>query len=257
MGLRLITWNLNGLDPADLDVRSEAACLRLLLRPDPPHVVLLQEVVRRSWHAHLKHHFHAAGFAPWPADPTDTQSEYFTVLLIARSLRIVRGGVSPFPGSQMGRCLAWAQVAWGEGRLWLGSAHLESGTAASTERTQQLSEVVARLLDPDGGDAAIFGGDTNLRRSEEGAVARLGEVEDAWRAYGAPTADRVTWPSDGYPGAPRWGRNQGARFDRVLSRGLEVRAFSLIGRSAPGLRGPPSDHLGIEVEVDLRSQTSA
>lgn len=260
MSLRLITWNLNGLDTHGLDLRTEAACLRMLLRPDPPDVVLLQEVVRRSWHAHLKHHFRAAGFVSQPADPTDTQSEYFSLALVRRTIPIEDRGVEPFPGSFMGRRLVWARLRWSGRSLLVCTAHLESGRQASSERVRQLAQIVGwlRAHAAEGG-CAIFGGDTNLRRSEEPAVEGLSEVDDAWRVAGAPASERVTWPAPGWtsPGWSRSSRAPGARYDRILSCGLALRGFARIGAHAPGLSSPPSDHLGLEVCLEALAQEPA
>ena len=54
--MSLVTWNVAGLDDCRLDERSEAQCLEDPLRPEPPSVIALQELVVRSWHAHWKHH---------------------------------------------------------------------------------------------------------------------------------------------------------------------------------------------------------
>ncbi|MBX2799233.1 MAG: endonuclease/exonuclease/phosphatase family protein [Myxococcales bacterium] len=246
MDLRLLTWNLNGLDGAHLDERTEAACLAMLLRTDPPHVVLLQEVVRRSWHAHIKHHFKAAGYRSVPADPTRTDSEYFCVVMVHTALGGDEGGVEPFAGSFMGRARVWARIDLPEGpQLLVATSHLESGKQASIERVRQLQRVISAMNAHAG--PAVFGGDTNLRVAEEPKVEDLPSVVDAWQASGADPELRATWP------AVRTSR-PGARFDRVLCTGLEVTRFALMGHSAPTLGEPPSDHLGIEVTVRVATQ---
>lgn len=251
--LRLLTWNLNGLDPTDLDVRTEAACLAMLLRPRPPDVVLLQEVVGRTWHAHVKHHFAAAGFVAVPGDPVGTtESEYFSVLFVRKQLTVLRGGTEPFPNSGMGRRLVWAEIDWAAGLdvrpegarpLLVATSHLESGKEATMVRAAQLAAVIEGLRTHDG--PAVFGGDTNLRVSEEKVIPGLADVHDAWALAGSPTHQRATWPA-----VPR-DRRPGARFDRVLVSGAAVQAFVLSGHSAPGFPAAPSDHLAIEVELDL------
>ena len=250
--LRLITWNLDGLHDADLDRRTEAACLRMLLR-DPPGVVGLQEVVRRSWHGHIKHHFAAAGYVPVPDDPTVASSEYFCVVFVHRSLTLRAWGNDRFAGTSMGRHLVWAEIVPGgtDTAVWFATSHLESGRGAARERIRQLSAVVARL---DGaGGPAVFAGDTNLRQAEEGDVDGLDGVVDAWVAVGSPSDRRGTWPSVPSRRGPR---APPARFDRVLTRGVQIDSFELIGHSSPTLDGhtppgPPSDHLGIEVVVTV------
>ncbi len=246
--LRITTWNLNGLDDARLDERSEAACLRLLLRPDPPDVVLLQEVVRRSWHAHLKHHFAAAGFRAVPPDPTTSLHEYFVLAFVSGSLTIHGATFEPFGNSSMGRGLLGVEVSKGEGArpVWVATAHLESGREASDVRVAQLSHALRRLLERDG--PGVFAGDLNLRVAEEKRVPELALVTDAFAAAGSPAADRVTWPS--VPKAWQRRPGSGARFDRVYLRALRLERFARIGAEpGPGLDEPPSDHVGVEVDV--------
>ena len=62
--MKLSSWNLNGLEDLNMDMRTEAAMFQLLLGApiesafaegfvaNTPDIVLLQEVVERSYHAH-------------------------------------------------------------------------------------------------------------------------------------------------------------------------------------------------------------
>ncbi len=228
--LRVLTWNLNGLDDRALDERTEAACFAMLLRPAQPDVVLLQEVVARSWYAHLRHHFAAAGYVSVPGDPPRSSSSSYFCAVLVRGHAIRASGVERFPGSAMGRALVWARLDW-EGRdLLVGTAHLESLKDGRAERMRQTDEVAARLLAHEG--PAVFGGDTNLRVEEAAAIPRLAELADAWVALGEPPALRDTW----HGGRAR------ARYDRVWCKGLAPLSMSLLG--APGA---PSDHLGLEI----------
>lgn len=249
--LRITTWNLNGLDDARLDERSEAACLRLLLRPDPPDVVLLQEVVRRSWHAHLKHHFAAAGYLAVPPDPTGSVHEYFVMAFVKDALKVHGATFEPFANSGMGRGLLAVEVAAEGGPVvWVATAHLESGRDASDIRVAQLRHALSRLIERPG--PGVFGGDLNLRVAEERKVPELAQVTDAFEAAGKPAEDRVTWPS-----VPRdWmkGKGGGARFDRLYLHQAELVRFARIGeRPGPGIDEPPSDHIGVEVDITPRA----
>ena len=214
----------------------------MLLRSDPPDVVFLQEVVRRSWHAHIKHHYRHAGFRSIPEDPTDNPSEYFCVLWVREELGRGRGGADRFENTGMGRQLVWAEVPWNDTSLLLMTSHLESTKGASVERVAQLASVVDRMVAHPG--PAVFGGDTNLRKAEEPQVQGLELVDDAWTAAGEPRGLRATWPSVPMSKRP------GARFDRVLVKGLSVASFSLLGHDAPLFGGAPSDHLAVEVVVE-------
>ena len=229
--MSLVTWNLAGLDDRHLDERSEAACFEVLLRPEPVTVVALQELVRRSWHGHWKHHLQHAGYTVFPADPTATGSEYFSAIAGHRDRAPGPGGAEPFPGSRMGRSLVRVEV----GGWLVCTGHLESERGGSAERIRQLASIVARLERWPG--PAVFAGDTNLRVQEEPAVEGLDRVIDAWSALGRPADGKATWI----------GGRIGARFDRIYTN-TAVRPVSL---STFGAGTPPevgarlSDHLGL------------
>jgi endonuclease/exonuclease/phosphatase family metal-dependent hydrolase len=245
MQLDLLTWNVDGLDERHLDLRSEAACLEVLLQPKHPHVVCLQEVVARTFHAHFVPHFGHAGFRPFPARPPENAS-YFDVLFVREPLVVVEARREPFPTTRLGRALTTAHVSWDEHRFVVMTGHLESLREGSDERKRQLGEVVHRLRAP----STIFAGDTNLRDAEtEGALDGIG---DAWTMAGSPADLRHTWDPSATPnirGGKGW---KALRFDRVLlSAGWKATAFALVGRSpVEGAHGLwPSDHAGVRVTL--------
>ncbi len=129
VAMRVTTWNLDGLDDRHLDLRAEAACLTLLLRPDPPDVILLQEVVRRSWFAHLRPHLTAAGYTLLPASPDVAGGDYFCAVAVRAGLPIREAAREPFPGSRMGRALWTARLDWGGRDLLVATAELGQGAA--------------------------------------------------------------------------------------------------------------------------------
>jgi endonuclease/exonuclease/phosphatase (EEP) superfamily protein YafD len=220
-----VTWNVAGLNPG-ADERTEAQCLHLLLT-DPPHAIALQEVVRRTWYAHWRPHLAAAGYRVFPADPTDTDSEYFSLLAV----RGPEGELLPWSlgRSRMGRRM----VAVRAGGWVYCTAHLESERAGSDLRVEQAAAVAGHLAACAG--PAVFGGDTNLRVEEEPRVRGLGAVVDAWAVAGALAAHRVTWR----------GGKASARWDRVWCNAeVAVRSFEL-GHVA----APLSDHLPARVRL--------
>jgi endonuclease/exonuclease/phosphatase family metal-dependent hydrolase len=241
----LVSWNLNGLDDHLLDERTESACLALLLRDDPADVILLQELVLRSWHGHWKHHLHHAGYDVFPPDPpAATDSEYFSTIAVRRELSVAAHGVERFPNSQMGRALLWVRA----GGWWFGTAHLESGAAASDERRTQLAIVARHLLAEPG--PAVFAGDTNLRRDEAEGVPGTEELVDAWVAAGRDPKTRATWfplrRQEDLLGGAR--RIPGARFDRALhNAALATVALRTAPAEVYGLQA--SDHLPLWVTL--------
>lgn len=225
---------MNGLDEHRLDERTEAACLTVFLREHPPDVVLLQEVVRRSWHAHWKHHLRAAGYAVFPEDPTRTTSEYFNLAAVRAHLSPTNGRWEPFADSEMGRALVSVEA----GGWWIATSHLESGKGASEVRVAQAGRILERLAAWPG--PAVFGGDTNLRVEEEKRLPVVA-VADAWVANGARPAERATW----------LGGKVGARFDRVWVN-ARARAASFAREAVEPMveLGRLSDHAALLVSVE-------
>jgi endonuclease/exonuclease/phosphatase (EEP) superfamily protein YafD len=211
--LRIVSWNVAGLDERELDERTEAQCLQLLLHaPErwggPFDAISLQEVIARTWHAHWRPHLAAAGYRVFPADPTAGDSTYFALLAVRDPA--ATGGDARFPGTRMGRRLVWAET---RGTLVLGS-HLESTKDGAHERQAQVRAIGERMVAHAG--PAVFAGDTNLRASEEGAIHP--ELVDAWVAAGSPPKHRKTWT----------GGTASARFDRLWLRGLSVTRFEAL-----------------------------
>ncbi len=244
--LRLITWNLDGLDTRHIDLRTEAACRAILERG--PDVVFLQEVVERSFFGHLRPWFTGSGFRAAP--PTlSRRSRYGCVMFIRSPLRVTSARRTPFEASQMGRALIRTVVHWEGRELLLLTAHMESLRDGAPERVRQLDRVLAALTAHAG--PAVFAGDTNLRDSE----VRGRDIRDAWCLLGSPRQTRTTWDMRAIPNK-RGPNEQGggyARFDRVfLNPGWRPSEMSLIGMApvagADGLF--PSDHAGLEVLLE-------
>ena len=238
--LSLVTWNLFGLEPFQLDVRTEAACTSLLLE-DPPDIVCFQEVIDRTLIAHLRPHFSHAGYAH-VVQPATT--EYTCAVFVRTPLVLQTAGVCPFPSSQMGRALLEATVDWHGQPLLILTAHMESLKEGSKARKEQLEQIVERMEAHPG--PALFAGDTNLRDAEVDP-ATLGTVRDAWDVAGT-AATRFTWRP--------WKGSARARFDRVfLSPHWTCTSFTLgNGALLDGAGVPISDHR--QVRVSLQAETS-
>jgi endonuclease/exonuclease/phosphatase family metal-dependent hydrolase len=240
----LVTWNLNGLEDQHLDERTEAAMGEILLGGDPmavltsgrppvlPDVVLLQEVVERTFQAHVQPHLLAAGFTLVPTEPP--ARGYFEVAAI-RAPRVRSARWVAFERTGQGRALLELELASG---VTVMTAHLESLKPSAPVRLEQAAFVLDRLR---WRSPAIFAGDTNLRVAEWESLDAEGIV-DAWEACGSPRAQRETW-----------GR---ARYDRVwISGGLAVQEFRRIGvADVEAIGEPPSDHYGLRVSIGSPSE---
>jgi len=245
--MRVLSWNLFGLCDDHLDERTEAAMFIALLgglpeqvfaagrEPSPPDVLMFQEVVDRTFRAHLIPHLRAAGYA-WFPEQQPAEREYFEVLAVREPLRVTHHQVTDLESVQ-GRELVEVTVEH-DGHTWLlMTAHLESMKSSSWLRMGQSAEVLRRLRAHDG--PAIFGGDTNLREAE---ASTLDPQLDAWRECGSVAEERWTCASQ------RTGVR--SRYDRIWGKGVAFSGFRCLGGDEITPDGEPaSDHLAVMVNA--------
>ena len=240
--MKLVSWNINGLEDDYLDERTEAAMFHILLGapievamkagfiPDTPDIVVLQEVVSRSFYAHLQPHFKAAGFTLYPDAPSERS--YFEVIAVRE--KVLASSFTPFSYTQQGRGLTVVTL----NGLTIMTSHLESQKPGSAMRIDQAQWILAQMEQHD--EPCIFAGDTNLRDSEW-QQCHPKQVVDAWETLGSPKKYTVTWLQDRYK----------ARYDRVWCKGLTVKQFATFGRQKLAtVNTRASDHLGIQIEFE-------
>ncbi|MCO4745264.1 MAG: hypothetical protein KC912_10795 [Proteobacteria bacterium] len=243
--MQLLSWNLFGLEDAELDERTEAALFISMLGglPEqvlasaeppapPPEILMFQEVVDRSLDAHLRPHLSAAGYTL--VHSSRDQREYYELIAVRAPFSIVDSRILPLDSAQ-GRELLEIDAEC-EGKLYrLSTAHLESMQQGKRLRMGQTRFIVDRLRAWQG--PALFGGDTNLRVAEAEAI---GGLPDAWEATGSVASERWTRVSE------RTQRK--ARYDRIWGHGVRFSGFRCLGREPVTPTGqPPSDHLGVRV----------
>jgi endonuclease/exonuclease/phosphatase family metal-dependent hydrolase len=246
LSVKVLTWNLNGLEEKFLDERAEAAVITVITgaRLDeiergakpwtPPDVVLLQEVVERTYFAHIRQHLVAVGYTVLPEVVPPRQT--FEVIAFRTPYTLYAYESEPLTESVFGRVLHIADLNGPNGLVRVMTAHFDSGTESGRVRTAQLRQVDANL-----GPAGVFGGDANLRKAEWLSVRDELPMTDAWETLGEPAATRVTWKRDDYK----------ARFDRLwLGSRLEAKRIQPVGTTnVPGTGGPPSDHIGLLLDI--------
>jgi len=238
----LLSWNLNGLEDHNLDMRTEAAMFEILLgapiesamaegfKPSTPDIVVLQEVVERTYHAHIVPHLKAAGFSIFPEKPSERS--YFEVVAVRQ--KIIESSYTPFEYSDQGRGLTLVKL---EG-LTIMTAHLESMKPGASMRIEQAQFVLQKMANH---SPCIFAGDTNLRKSEWLALDQS-NVKDAWVSADSPKAHRTTWQQGKYK----------SRYSRVWLQDLDVKSFQTIGKKSVALINErASDHFGMRVEFDI------
>jgi hypothetical protein len=246
--MKFVTWNIDGLDVNYSDERTEAAVFISIIghtleevhagtKPQsPPDVIVFQEVVERTYLAHVVPHLTAGGYVVVPVEIPARQT--FEIIAVREPYSIRSHTVTPLAQSVFGRILHTVELDTPNGPLRVLTAHFDSGTDGGKVRTAQLKQV-AKALGPRG----IFGGDTNMRKAEWLALRDTVDMHDAWESLGEPAATRATWFLD----------DMKARFDRVWH------SASLVPRSIKALGHKPlteynvraSDHDGLVLEFDI------
>ncbi len=250
--MQLVSWNLNGLEDHCLDERTEAAMFQMLLgappekvmlkgiKPNMPDIIVLQEVVERSFYAHIKPHLKAAGFHIYPEAPAERS--YFEVIASREAFGETQ--YQRFSWTEQGRGLSMARLKNG---LCVMTAHMESQKSGSAMRVDQAKEISALMTRH---SPCVFAGDTNLRKKEWLSLDHTGEktelktgIKDAWEALGAPESHKITWKN----------RHYKARYDRVWTHALGTpTSFETFGKDEiAGIQMPVSDHYALRVSFDF------
>lgn len=237
--MKLVSWNLNGLEDRNLDERSEAAMFQILIgapieqalvegfKPNSPDIIVLQEVVERSYHAHVVPHLKAAGFSIFP--PKIPERSYFEVVAVHGDK--IDASYESFEDSDQGRGLTKINC---DGFTVM-TTHMESLKPGKHMRVEQAKYILEEMQKA---GPCIFAGDTNLRKAEWEKLVH-GEVKDAWIESGSPEMHRMTWYYEQHK----------SRFDRAWLHQLELQSFETFGKEdIATINARPSDHLGLRVE---------
>ena len=260
--LRLLSWNIDGLDEKNTKERTEEVCRNILLKR--PHLVFLQEIVSNTQTILFQRLGHVYSLFVNPAPP----ARYYPVILInhkcgeiaASMSRRPKDNVLEFPGSSMGRHLLQLNINFHGVSLQAITTHLESLYDYSAERKSQLKicfdEVVKHTRQ---GKICIFGGDLNVRDHELKDLIPECTV-DVWQACGSAKEEEFTWDMTVNNNLSMMGKNKPKlRFDRLYltqAYGTDYTAhpvkFELIGKDhVADCERYPSDHWGMWAEFSV------
>jgi endonuclease/exonuclease/phosphatase family metal-dependent hydrolase len=228
--LRLLTYNIDGLNPVNLLYRTHHA-LALIISEDPD-VIQLQEVIQETASL-LSSTLSCNGYACL-SEPSLGMCHYFTMTFFRKDkFNNVRMRRAPYSGaamSQQGRDSLQLELQYNGTELLFVNCHLEScgvafKSAGSTARVAQLRSGLQQLKGHTSTGPAILSGDLNIREPEAAAVTGefVGQIADA--ASGLEKKPSNTWYM---PGPSRYS----ARYDRVYYNaacGLIPTSFKVIG----------------------------
>ena len=254
--LSVLSWNINGLDPKNLETRTQAVVD--LINQRAPHVVFLQEVVSKS--LSLLQRTLGTAYSVHFSPPNH---RYFPAVLVTKSCpKIVIDGeivISNFPGSKMDRHLLQLFINVCGVPIALYTSHLESEVKNTAERKKQLKTCFESIdAQQRGQRSCIFGGDLNVKDVEITKVGLPQSTVDMWQACGSvkeheytwdiSANDNLDWPFDNEPRL---------RYDRLyltVNDGGFVRpnSFELVGKERIlSCNRFPSDHWGMFAVFEL------
>ena len=143
-----------------------------------------------------------------------------------------------------------AKVNIGDYNVDIASCHLYPSKDAKNERLFFLSKLKEHLT----AETTIIMGDMNMRDNETKPVLQLG-LDDVFLLGGSPKEKKFTWNS-----RENLFRKESyqftCRFDRILTTGLLIKSFDLIGHKPIHPRHYLSDHYGIFAEVTFNENDS-
>ena len=255
--LKLLSWNIDGLDERDLKERTQYVCQVILLKR--PHIVFLQEVVDASWGPVIVTKLSRCYNCYCTPSPPQ---HYYNAILVLKDAKVSVGEsgltVHDFC-SQMGRHLLQLPIQFSGVELVVMTSHLESLKDYGEERVRQLKVVFEKMTElQKASKISLFGGDLNIREAELKKAKLPENIVDVWEACGRQKEhqyswdvaenDNLHWP---YPSRPK------ARYDRVfLSPGdgaLKPMNFELIGKMRLTQCGRfASDHWGLWMEFQVK-----
>ncbi|XP_072139648.1 tyrosyl-DNA phosphodiesterase 2 [Mobula birostris] len=246
--ISLLTWNIDGLDSANLSERARGFCCCLALYN--PDIVFLQEVIE-PYYNYLKKR--AVNYVLIPAN---SDGYYTTIMLKKSRVKLLKREIIDFPTTSMMRNLLVVQVNLAGNELYLMTSHLESTKEHSQERIKQLRTVLKKMEEVPEHATVIFGGDTNLRDSE---VKKLGglpaNISDVWEFLNKPEHCRYTWDTTANNNLKAFYACR-LRFDRVFYRAssegqIVPKEMSLVGQDKLECGRFCSDHWGLLCDFDI------
>lgn len=257
--IRILSWNIDGIDQNNVVTRTRGAC-KIILQ-EKPDVVFLQEVVNKSLEVlNEKCDGYQVMLGNIRGQPR-SEGDYFTAMMLRKATTSVQSSdVKPFMSSRMMRTLLSVKAAVKGISCHLMTSHLESTKDHAAERLKQLKTAFKELQTVSENETGIFGGDLNMRDKEFDEVKTNGfadGIADIWEDTGSRPEARYTWNMALNDNLEMNGKfRPKCRFDRMYYRpvdGLKPVYFELVGlERLQNCRRFPSDHWGILAHFDKK-----
>lgn len=251
--LRIVTWNIDGLDKQSIDSRANGVAKCIL--SDKPDIVFLQEVVSINLII-LKDLCKDYKFI---VDTRNVSDGYYVAIMLKNYITLESQKIIPFETSLMSRSILKANIIVKGLKFSLITSHLESTKEYGVERKRQLKEVFNTVCKEPKGNTILFGGDFNMRDKELAEIGGLpSDIFDLWEATGKRKEAQFTWDLQRNTNLQMPGKFQPrCRFDRLYLKHsdkqcVKPKYFELIGiQRLKSCNRFPSDHWGLMCHLDI------
>ncbi|XP_046350905.2 tyrosyl-DNA phosphodiesterase 2-like isoform X3 [Haliotis rufescens] len=248
--IRLLCWNLDGLDRRSIEDRMHAVCDTI--NKEKPHVVFLQEVIP------LTLPILSEGCGMYQVIPGGDNHYFTAIMLRVGHVQFEESSVTPFPTSMMLRNLLSVKCRVKGIRFQMMTSHLESPVGASNyndERKSQQVKAFEAMKEADHDRTVLFGGDTNMIDEEVGTLPE--DIFDLWETTGQRADAKYTYDKRTNDNRAIPGYKQFMRLDRLYIRHSTPMSqvtqvdFELAGTDRLPCNRFPSDHWGIQAHFNI------
>ncbi|XP_057291082.1 tyrosyl-DNA phosphodiesterase 2-like isoform X1 [Hydractinia symbiolongicarpus] len=251
--LKILSWNIDGLDKEELDVRTIA--VSEVINNSLADVIMLQEVVDESLTV-------LQALCPSYEFVVHQVAHYYTIVMLKtdENLTFRNKNIVEYPSTSMGRYLLKCSLVFFGQTIVVMATHLESTKEAKFERKNQLRICFDSMSSTSDNEIIVFAGDLNIREQEIKELGGLpAGVLDSWVVNGSKPNVRFTWDLMQNDNLQFAGSSQPrARYDRMFFKAAEDKevqctSFLLVGMERiEACRKFPSDHFGILATLNYR-----
>ncbi|ESP03592.1 hypothetical protein LOTGIDRAFT_205031 [Lottia gigantea] len=250
--IRLLSWNIDGLDHQNLESRTKAVCQ--LIEKENPHVVFLQEVVPAT------EQMIRTSCKNYKISSAHQLCDYYSMILLHDKFtsNINQAQIFPYPNTNINNHDNNNQAQVKGVKFKFMTSHLESCKEHSEKRIAQLKLAFERMKSSDTNSTVIFGGDLNLRDPEIGKANGIPEnVKDLWEVTGKRPEAKFTWDMIRNDNLEFGGKfKPKCRFDRLyykesIPKTVKPVYFELVGlERLKSCQRFASDHWGLLTHFD-------
>ncbi|KAL4218066.1 Tyrosyl-DNA phosphodiesterase 2 [Mactra antiquata] len=252
--IRLMSWNIDGLDLKNLQSRTEGVCDTI--NKEEPHVVFLQELIPDA------ERIIEQRCPLYNIIPAGSEGYYVAMMLKSGPLvRVEETRILPYPNTMMTRNLLAVKCTVKGEKFCMMTSHLESTKDYAKARKEQLKKCFTHMSKVENDRTVLFGGDLNLRDKEVQEIGGIPEgIYDVWDITGQRKEAKFTWDTLRNDNLEFGQFKPRCRFDRIyiqhsVPKVVKPEYFELVGiERLTSCHRFPSDHWALLTHINILSK---